>query len=208
MTNLTEPQNSSHDNSSIRNTFGEGRESNSPTTTGTAVMADVTTLTTPLITPDGTTTTTTSNSTITTPISNLLSSFHPESSGIILGLEPPAPPARRKGYTTPEIKAYRKWCSDLKRHGKIERCPNPAYVADANLVRKKDGSYRVTHNFGPLRSITSTLNSSMPKKKPKFFRRDVKYTNVFYRMETSQETIDEVKKLSKLEYRQAPHQQQ
>eukprot|EP00917_Polyrhabdina_sp_WS-2016_P029092 GHVP01061968.1.p1 GENE.GHVP01061968.1~~GHVP01061968.1.p1 ORF type:complete len:130 (-),score=13.28 GHVP01061968.1:677-1066(-) len=74
----------------------------------------------------------------TTPTA-LLTSFVPESSS----------PKIKKGFTTPEVRAYRKWCNDLKRHKKIEICPKPKYIADANLVKKKDGTFRVNPTSDP-----------------------------------------------------------
>eukprot|EP00917_Polyrhabdina_sp_WS-2016_P005290 GHVP01011912.1.p1 GENE.GHVP01011912.1~~GHVP01011912.1.p1 ORF type:complete len:175 (-),score=16.62 GHVP01011912.1:611-1135(-) len=100
---------------------------------------------------------------ITSPPTESNFEFIPESTGLILGLDPPKISKIRKGYTTPEIQAYRKWCSDLKKLQKIRICSKPKFIADVNLVKKKDSSYRITHNFGPLRSITSTLTSTMPK---------------------------------------------
>eukprot|EP00917_Polyrhabdina_sp_WS-2016_P029091 GHVP01061967.1.p1 GENE.GHVP01061967.1~~GHVP01061967.1.p1 ORF type:complete len:122 (-),score=12.98 GHVP01061967.1:168-533(-) len=85
------------------------------------------------------------------PTIEVLQNFVPESTGIILGLDPPGPSKIKKGFTTKEIQAYRKWCTDLKKLNKIKLCQKPKFIAEVNLVKKKDSTYRITHNFGPLR---------------------------------------------------------
>eukprot|EP00917_Polyrhabdina_sp_WS-2016_P027837 GHVP01059429.1.p1 GENE.GHVP01059429.1~~GHVP01059429.1.p1 ORF type:complete len:134 (+),score=10.48 GHVP01059429.1:287-688(+) len=95
-----------------------------------------------------------------TPIKDI-STFIPKSSGIIIGLEPPLLPKVKKGFTTSKVRAYRKWCNDLKSLKKIEIFPNPKRIISPTLIwsRKRMASY----NFGPLRRIIATLSSLIPK---------------------------------------------
>eukprot|EP00917_Polyrhabdina_sp_WS-2016_P022662 GHVP01049126.1.p1 GENE.GHVP01049126.1~~GHVP01049126.1.p1 ORF type:complete len:203 (-),score=14.16 GHVP01049126.1:20-628(-) len=89
--------------------------------------------------------------------------FIPKSTGIIKDLPLPELRKPRKGYTMEEIKAYRNWASELRKEGKIAFCLDPKFIAEANLVRKPDRTYRITHNFGPLRNITAVLKTSISK---------------------------------------------